>query len=153
MCRHLGPSWAGPLPPLSARPHHRPPPPPLPFLSFRLLRASTTATTGGAVAESPGQPIGASSQEPAPSVDLSSSSRSCMISKLTAVQNRDDMDSLLGEMVRLKVPALEQSLNELVHSLRSKNQFDEALLVMQHATSAKLKLSLSACNGLLHGVV
>lgn len=46
---------------------------------------------------------------------------SCMISKLTAVQNRDDMDSLLGEMVGLKVPALEQSLNELVHSLSSKN--------------------------------
>ncbi|OEL36323.1 Pentatricopeptide repeat-containing protein [Dichanthelium oligosanthes] len=78
---------------------------------------------------------------------------SCMISKLTAVENRDDMDSLLGEMVRLRVPALEQALSELVQSLCSKSRFDEALLVIQHATSAKLKLSLSACNGMLHGLV
>ncbi|KAG2534606.1 hypothetical protein PVAP13_9NG072124 [Panicum virgatum] len=78
---------------------------------------------------------------------------SCMISKLTAVEYRDDMDSLLGDMVRLKVPALEQALNGLVQSLSSKNQFDEALLVIQHATSAKLKLSLSACNAMLRGLV
>jgi len=78
---------------------------------------------------------------------------SCMISKLTAVEYRDDMDGLLGEMVRLKVPALEQALNGLVQSLSSKNQFDEALLVIQHATSAKLKLSLSACNAMLRGLV
>lgn len=78
---------------------------------------------------------------------------SCMISKLTAAENRDDMDSLLGEMVRFRIPALEQALNELVQSLSSKNQFDEALLVIQHATSAKLKLSVSACNGVLRGLV
>ncbi|CAL4944846.1 unnamed protein product [Urochloa decumbens] len=78
---------------------------------------------------------------------------SCMISKLTAAENRDDMDSLLGEMVRLRVPALEQALDGLVQSLSSKDQFDEALLVIQHATSAKLKLSLSTCNGMLCGLV
>ncbi|RLN17350.1 pentatricopeptide repeat-containing protein [Panicum miliaceum] len=63
----------------------------------------------------------------------------CMISKLTAVENRDDMDSLLGEMVRLKAPALEQALNGFAG--------------IQHATSAKLKLSLSACNAMLRGLV
>lgn len=78
---------------------------------------------------------------------------SCMISRLTAVENRDEMDSLLGEMVRLKVPALEQDLNKLVECLSSKNRFDEALLVIQHASSAKLKLSVSACNRVLHGMV
>ncbi|CAD6207016.1 unnamed protein product [Miscanthus lutarioriparius] len=77
---------------------------------------------------------------------------SCIISRLTAVENRDEMDSLLSEMVRLKVPALEQALNKLVECLSSKNQFDEALLVIQHASSL-LKLSVSACNGVLHGVV
>lgn len=78
---------------------------------------------------------------------------SCMISRLTVVENRDEMDSLLSEMVRLRVPALEQALNKLVESLSSKNRCDEALLVIQHARSAKLKLSVSACNGVLHGMV
>jgi pentatricopeptide repeat protein len=76
-----------------------------------------------------------------------------MISRLTAVENRDEMDSLLSEMVRLKVPALEQALNKLVECLSSKNQFDEGLLVIQRASSAKLKLSVSACNEVLHGMV
>lgn len=78
---------------------------------------------------------------------------SCMISRLTAVENRDEMDSLLSEMVMLKVPGLEQALNKLVECLSSKNRFDEALLVIQHASSAKLKLSVSACNRVLHGMV
>lgn len=78
---------------------------------------------------------------------------SCMISKLGVSGNRDEMDSLLREMVRFQVPALEQALNDLVQSLSDKNLLDEALLVIQHASSAKLKLSISAWNGVLHGLV
>ncbi|KAL6638035.1 hypothetical protein ACP70R_025607 [Stipagrostis hirtigluma subsp. patula] len=78
---------------------------------------------------------------------------SLMISKLAAVGSREEMDGLLREMVRLKVPALEQALNDLVKSLSRNNLFDEALLVIQHASSAKLKLSISACNGVLNGLV
>ncbi|KAJ1293226.1 hypothetical protein BS78_01G052000 [Paspalum vaginatum] len=78
---------------------------------------------------------------------------SCMISKLNAVENRDEMGSLLSEMVRLKVPALEPALNKLVQCLSNQNRFDEALLVIQHASSAKRKLSVLVCNAVLHGLV
>ncbi|KAL6894247.1 hypothetical protein ACP4OV_008345 [Aristida adscensionis] len=78
---------------------------------------------------------------------------SCMISKVALAGYCDEMDSLVREIVRLKVPALEQSLSDLVHSLSSKNRFDEALLVIRHASSVKLKLSVSACNVVLHGLV
>lgn len=73
----------------------------------------------------------------------------CMISKLSVVGNRDEMESLLKEMIKLD----EQILNDLVQYLSNKKRFDEALLVIQHASSGKLKLSISSCNGVLCGLV
>ncbi|KAK3145812.1 hypothetical protein QOZ80_3BG0257860 [Eleusine coracana subsp. coracana] len=78
---------------------------------------------------------------------------SCMIFKLAGSGNRDEMDGLVSEMVRLKVPALGEAMNHLVQTLNHKNLFDEALLVVQHACSQKLKLPVSACNGVLRGLL
>ncbi|KQK12719.1 pentatricopeptide repeat-containing protein At1g63080, mitochondrial [Brachypodium distachyon] len=76
----------------------------------------------------------------------------CMISKLGAVGNCDEMDILLKEMIKLNVPVLDKILNDLVQYLISKNRYDEALLVVQNACSGKLKLSVSSCNVVLCGL-
>jgi pentatricopeptide repeat protein len=77
----------------------------------------------------------------------------CMISKLAIAGHRVEMDDLLGEMVILKVPALGQAMDHLIQTLNNKDLSDEAFLVVQHACSYKLKLSVSACNGVLHGLL
>uniref|UniRef100_A0A0E0KK54 Pentacotripeptide-repeat region of PRORP domain-containing protein n=1 Tax=Oryza punctata TaxID=4537 RepID=A0A0E0KK54_ORYPU len=77
----------------------------------------------------------------------------CMIVKLGDAGNHHDIGEFLKEMVRLDVPGLEKVMNDLVQFLSGKNRFDEALLVIQHASSGNFKLSVSSCNGVLCGLV
>ncbi|EEC76326.1 hypothetical protein OsI_13884 [Oryza sativa Indica Group] len=76
-----------------------------------------------------------------------------MIAKLGDAGNHDEIGGFLKEMVRLDVPGLEKVMNDLVQFLSGKNRFDEALLVIQHASSGNFKISVSSCNGVLCGLV
>ncbi|KAF0912787.1 hypothetical protein E2562_019012 [Oryza meyeriana var. granulata] len=76
-----------------------------------------------------------------------------MIDKLGDTGNHDEIGGFLKEMVGLDVPGLEKVMNDLVQFLSSKNRFDEALLVIQHASSGNSKLSVSSCNVVLCGLV
>ena len=76
----------------------------------------------------------------------------CMISKLGVAGKCDEMDDLLKEMIKLNAPALEKILNDF-QSLSNRNLGDEALLVIQNASSRKIKMSVSSCNDVLCGLV
>ncbi|KAL5217172.1 hypothetical protein ABZP36_017856 [Zizania latifolia] len=76
-----------------------------------------------------------------------------MIAKLGDAGNHDEVGVFLKEMVKLDVPGLEKVMNDLVNFLSSKNRFDEAFLVIQHASSGNIKLPVSSCNGVLCGLV
>ncbi|XP_006650722.1 pentatricopeptide repeat-containing protein At3g53700, chloroplastic-like [Oryza brachyantha] len=76
-----------------------------------------------------------------------------MIAKLGDAGNLDERGGFLKEMVRLDVPGLEKVMNDLLKLLSGKSRFDEALLVIQHASSGNIRLSVSSCNAVLCGLV
>uniref|UniRef100_A0A0D9W042 Pentatricopeptide repeat-containing protein-mitochondrial domain-containing protein n=1 Tax=Leersia perrieri TaxID=77586 RepID=A0A0D9W042_9ORYZ len=77
----------------------------------------------------------------------------CMISKLGGAGNHEEIGGFLKEMVKLDVPGLGKVMDALVQFLSGEGRFDEALLVIQHASSGNFKLSVSSCNSVLCGLV
>lgn len=72
-----------------------------------------------------------------------------IILKLGVAGDHQEMESFLKELVRLQCPDAQEALGFLIHSFCQNNRLKEASRVLEIASLANYRLSVSTCNALL----